>query len=69
MMHNVCEMSSRAFRYNTWPPSLPNQSAVLYRVMLVVWVEIDLGYYTTCWAAGVMAKWAEQVGLDNLKSK
>ena len=45
-----------------------------YRVMLVVWqlgwVEIDLGYYTTCWAAGVMAEWAEQVGrvveLENL---
>ena len=42
--------------------------------MLVVWqlgwVEIDLGYYTTCWAAGVMAEWAEQVGslveLENL---
>ena len=46
----------------------------MYRVMLVVWqlgwVEIDLGYYTTCWAAGVMAEWAEQVGrlveLENL---
>ena len=45
-----------------------------YRVMLVVWqlgwVEIDLNYYTTCWAAGVMAEWAEQVGtlveLENL---
>ena len=42
--------------------------------MLVVWqlgwVEIDLGIYTTCWAAGVMAEWAEQVGrlveLENL---
>ena len=42
--------------------------------MLVVWqlgwVEIDLGYYTTNWAAGVMAEWAEQVGrlveLENL---
>ena len=38
----------------------------IYRVMLVVWqlgwVEIELGYYTTCWAAGVMAEWAEQVG-------
>ena len=42
--------------------------------MLVVWqlgwVEIELGYYTTCWAAGVMAEWAEQVGrqveLENL---
>ena len=42
--------------------------------MLVVWqlgwVEIDLGYYTTCWAAGVMAEWAEQEGrlveLENL---
>ena len=37
-----------------------------YRVMLVVWqlgwVEIDLGYCTTCWASGVMAEWAEQVG-------
>ena len=35
------------------------------------WVEIDLGYYTTCWAAGVMAEWAEQVGrlveLENLR--
>ena len=46
----------------------------IYRVMLVVWqlgwVEIELGYYTTCWAAGVMAEWAEQVGrlveLENL---
>ena len=45
-----------------------------YRVMLVVWqmgwVEIDLGYYTSCWAAGVIAKGAEQVGrlveLENL---
>ena len=26
------------------------------------WVEIDLGYYNTCWAAGVMDEWAEQVG-------
>ena len=42
--------------------------------MLVVWqlgwIEIDLSYYTTCWAAGVMAEWAEQVGrlveLENL---
>ena len=42
--------------------------------MLVVWqlgwVEIDLGCYTTYWAAGVMAEWAEQVGrlveLENL---
>ena len=47
---------------------------VYYRVMLVVcqlgWVEIDLGYCTTCWAAGVLAEWAEQVGrlveLENL---
>ena len=53
-------------------PPLP--SSVQYRVMLVVWqlgwVEIDLGYYTTCWTAGVMAEWAEQVGslveLENL---
>ena len=34
-----------------------------YRVMLVVWqmgwVEIDLGYYTSCWAVGVMAEWAD----------
>ena len=55
----------------------PNQVQginVLYRVMLVVWqpgwVEIDLGYYPTFWAAGVMAEWAEQVGrlveLENL---
>ena len=43
-------------------------------MMLVVWylgwVEIDLGYYTTCWAAGVTAEWAELVGrlveLENL---
>ena len=49
-------------------------SVSYYRVMLVVWqlgwVEIDLGYYTTCWAAGVMAEWAELVGrlveLENL---
>ena len=49
-------------------------ASTLYRVMLVVWqlgwVEIDLGYYITCWAAGVMAEWAEQVGrlveLENL---
>ena len=41
-----------------------------YRVMLVVWqlgwVEIDLGYYTACWAAGVMAeqlKWADRWNL------
>ena len=42
--------------------------------MLVVWqlgwVEIDLGYYATCWAAGAMDEWAEQVGrmveLENL---
>ena len=46
----------------------------IYRVMLVVWqlgwVEIDLGYYTTCGAAGDMAEWVEQVGrlveLENL---
>ena len=46
----------------------------VYRVMLVVWqlgwVEIDSGYYTTCWAAGVMAEWAEPVSrlveLENL---
>ena len=50
------------------------EQKIAYRVMLVVWqlgwVEIDLGYYTTCWAAGVMAEWAEQVGrlveLENL---
>ena len=54
--------------YGHWP------TQTSYRVMLVVWqlgwVEIDLGYYTTCWAAGVMAEWAEQVGrlveLENL---
>ena len=53
----------------------PNGTFIyMYRVMVVVWqlgwVEIDLGYYTTCWAAGVMAEWAEQVGrlveLENL---
>ena len=45
-----------------------------YSVMQVVWqlgwVEIDLGYYTTCGAAGDMAEWVEQVGrlveLENL---
>ena len=55
-------------------PEMSNIDHRVYRVMLVVWqlgwVEIDLGYYTTCWAAGVMAEWAEQVGrlveLENL---
>ena len=49
-------------------------SLSFYRVMLVVWqlgwVEIDFGYYTTCWAAGVVAELAEQlcrlVELENL---
>ena len=54
--------------------ALNHDIITLYRVMLVVWqlgwVEIDLGYYTTCWAAGVMAEWAEPVSrlveLENL---
>ena len=36
----------------------------LYRVMLVVWqlgwVEFDLGYHTICWAARVIAEWADR---------
>ena len=54
--------------------NLEIRNFLIYRVMLVVWqlgwVEIDLSYYTTCWAAGVMTEWAEQVGrlveLENL---
>ena len=53
---------------------MPEMSNIDHRVMLVVWqlgwVEINLGNYTTCWAAGVMAEWAEQLGrlveLENL---
>ena len=54
------QTDAKQHKMNVWLPPLS------YRVMLVVWqlgwVDIDLGYYTTCWAAGVMAEWAEQVG-------